>query len=286
MAGVRGICQFHLRRFSTLQLSSNRHVAILGPSASGYTGAHSNQPTKPSRSYVTWLKQKQLDNKLLRRISVPQILIQARSMFIQTQDTPNPNSLKFLPGVEVLESGTFDFPNPQSAHCSPLAKMLFRIDGVRGVFFAKDSVTVTKADDDSDWALLKPEIFAVIMDFFASGLPVLTDEKPAGDTVIDDDDDETVALIKELLDTRIRPTVQEDGGDIIYIGFQDGIVRLKMQGSCSSCPSSVVTLKHGVQNMLQFYIPEVEGVEQVVDEVEALSNEEFRKLEDQLSKKS
>lgn len=162
--------------------------------------------------------------------------------------------------------------------------MLFRLDGVKGVFFAKDSITISKADDDIEWAVLKPEIFAVIMDFFASGLPVLTDETPSGDTVIHDDDDDTVALIKELLDTRIRPTVQEDGGDVIYMGFEDGIVKLKMQGSCSSCPSSVVTLKHGVQNMLQFYIPEVQGVEQVVDEAEAMSNEEFRKLEDQLKK--
>ncbi|KAK3802474.1 hypothetical protein RRG08_033113 [Elysia crispata] len=210
----------------------------------------------------------------------------ARTMFIQTQDTPNPNSLKFMPGVEVLESGTYDFPNPQSAHCSPLAKMLFRIDGVKGVFFSKDAITITKADDDLEWAVMKPEIFAVIMDFFACGLPILTDEKPSGDTVINEDDDETVALIKELLDTRIRPTVQEDGGDIVYMGFEKGVVKLKMQGSCSSCPSSIVTLKSGVQNMLQFYIPEVLAVEQVVDEAEAISNEEFRKLEEQLNKKT
>ncbi|CAG5117666.1 unnamed protein product [Candidula unifasciata] len=209
-----------------------------------------------------------------------------RSMFIQTQETPNPNSLKFIPGVTVLESGTFDFPNPQSASCSPLAKMLFRIDGVKGVFFSKEAITVTKVDDDVDWAVLKPEIFAVIMDFFASGLPVLTNDKPLEDTTIHEDDDETVALIKELLDTRIRPTVQEDGGDIVYMGFEKGIVKLKMQGSCSSCPSSIVTLKNGVQNMLQFYIPEVKAVEQVIDEVEAISNEEFRKLEDKITEKS
>uniref|UniRef100_A0A0B7B820 NFU1 iron-sulfur cluster scaffold homolog, mitochondrial n=2 Tax=Arion vulgaris TaxID=1028688 RepID=A0A0B7B820_9EUPU len=161
--------------------------------------------------------------------------------------------------------------------------MLFRIDGVKGVFFSKDAITVTKVDDDVDWTLLKPEIFAVIMDFFASGLPVLTDIKQSADTVVHEDD-ETVALIKELLDTRIRPTVQEDGGDIVYMGFDKGVVKLKMQGSCSSCPSSIVTLKNGVQNMLQFYIPEVQSVEQVVDEIEAISNEEFRKLEDKLNK--
>ncbi|KAK7112707.1 NFU1 iron-sulfur cluster scaffold homolog, mitochondrial-like [Littorina saxatilis] len=219
-----------------------------------------------------------------RLLSGQPSMIQSRcTMFIQTMDTPNPNSLKFIPGdgVKVLEGGTFDFPNPQSAYCSPLAKMLFRIDGVKAVFFGQDFITATK-DDDTEWKVLKPEIYAVIMDFFASGLPVLTEEQPSGDTVIHPEDDETVALIKELLDTRIRPTVQEDGGDIVYMGFEEGIVKLKMQGSCSSCPSSIVTLKNGVQNMLQFYIPEVEGVEQVTDEVDDMTNEEFRKLEDKL----
>ncbi|KAL8624233.1 hypothetical protein ACOMHN_027539 [Nucella lapillus] len=230
-------------------------------------------------SHRSWQKQRLLTSQ-------PTALHQQqRCMFIQTMETPNPNSLKFIPGdgVRVLEGGTFDFPNPQSAHCSPLAKMLFRIDGVKGVFFGSDYITVTKADEDIEWKVLKPEIYAVIMDFFASGLPVLTDEQPSGDTVIHPDDDETVALIKELLDTRIRPTVQEDGGDIVYMGFQDGIVKLKMQGSCSSCPSSIVTLKSGVQNMLQFYIPEVAGVEQVTDEVDEISNVEFRKLEDKIN---
>ncbi|CAL1530457.1 unnamed protein product [Lymnaea stagnalis] len=224
---------------------------------------------------------------LLSRKIVPSHIKAVRQMFIQTQDTPNPNSLKFMPGVKVLESGTFDFPSPKSAQCSPLAKMLFRIEGVKGVFLSKDAVTITKADDDIDWNIIKPEIFAVIMDFFASGLPVLTDEKkPSGETVINEEDDETVALIKELLDTRIRPTVQEDGGDIVYMGFEKGVVKLKMQGSCSSCPSSIVTLKHGVQNMLQFYIPEVQAVEQVTDEVDAISEKEFQKVEEKLNKKT
>nr|CAD7448347.1 unnamed protein product [Timema bartmani] len=114
-----------------------------------------------------------------------------------------------------------------------------------------------KADEDVEWKLLKPEIFATIMDFFSSGLPILTEDSPPSDTGINENDDETVQMIKELLDTRIRPTVQEDGGDIVFISFDDGIVKLKMQGSCTGCPSSVVTLKNGVQNMLQFYIPEV-----------------------------
>merc|ERR1711894_295733 len=131
---------------------------------------------------------------------------------------------------------------------------------------------------------MKPEIYATIMDFFSSGLPIVHDDAvPSGDTEILEDDDDTVAMIKELLDTRIRPTVQEDGGDIVYMGFEEGIVRLKMQGSCTSCPSSTVTLKNGVQNMLQFYIPEVLGVEQIEDEVEELSEKEFEKFERNLN---
>jgi len=280
MAASTRLCK--LRRISQVQLSLSRDL---------FGGNHASNQVFASQSiskccHSSWTRRRQPSSCLLGKVNtMPSVLQQqARSMFIQTQDTPNPNSLKFLPGRDVLDMGTFDFPNPQSAYCSPLAKMLFRIDNVKGVFFAKDSITITKTDDEANWAIMKPEIFAVIMDFFASGLPVLTEEKPAGDTVIEDDDDETVALIKELLDTRIRPTVQEDGGDIIYMGFEDGIVNLKMQGSCSGCPSSTVTLKHGVQNMLQFYIPEVLGVEQVEDEVDAISNEEFRKLEDRLEK--
>lgn len=163
-----------------------------------------------------------------------------------------------------------DFPTPAAAFRSPLARQLFRIEGVKSVFFGPDFITVTKENEELDWNLLKPDIYATIMDFFASGLPLVTEETPpppgeAGS----EEDDEVVAMIKELLDTRIRPTVQEDGGDVIYRGFEDGIVRLKLQGSCTSCPSSIITLKSGIQNMLQFYIPEVEGVEQVMDDDES-----------------
>ncbi|GAB1291030.1 NFU1 iron-sulfur cluster scaffold homolog, mitochondrial [Apodemus speciosus] len=204
-----------------------------------------------------------------------------RFMFIQTQDTPNPNSLKFIPGKPVLETRTMDFPTAAAAFRSPLARQLFRIEGVKSVFFGPDFITVTKASIDQrttyksdteneelDWNLLKPDIYATIMDFFASGLPLVTEETPSGEAG-SEEDDEVVAMIKELLDTRIRPTVQEDGGDVIYRGFEDGIVRLKLQGSCTSCPSSIITLKSGIQNMLQFYIPEVEGVEQVMDDDES-----------------
>ncbi|XP_032841020.1 NFU1 iron-sulfur cluster scaffold homolog, mitochondrial isoform X2 [Tyto alba] len=196
-----------------------------------------------------------------------------RGMFIQTQDTPNPNSLKFIPGKEVLESRTMEFSTPAAAFCSPLARQLFKIEGVKSVFFGPDFITITKESEDLDWNLLKPDIYATIMDFYASGLPVVTDEAPRTDTAASEEDDEVVLMIKELLDTRIRPTVQEDGGDVIYKGFEDGIVQLKLQGSCTSCPSSIITLKNGIQNMLQFYIPEVEGVEQVVDDDDDMEKE-------------
>jgi len=207
-------------------------------------------------------------------------------MFIQIQDTPNPNSLKFLPGRDVLESGTMDFPSARSAQISPLARQLFGIRGVKSVFFGGDFITVTKLDEDAEWALIKPEIFGTIMDFFASGLPVIDENAalPEEGMPPGEEDNETVAMIKELLDTRIRPTVQEDGGDIIYVGFEDGTVKLKLQGSCTSCPSSIVTLKSGVQNMLQFYVPEVLNVEQVEDELDDINNEEFNKLENRLEK--
>lgn len=213
------------------------------------------------------------------------LVMPSRSMFIQTQDTPNPDSLKFLPGVEVLGKGnTMDFPSHSTAMGSPLAKLVFRIEGVQGVFFGADFITVTK-QEDAEWRIMKPEIFATVMDFFASGLPIVSEHKPNADTTINEDDDETVQMIKELLDTRIRPTVQEDGGDIIFISYDDGIVKLKMQGSCSSCPSSIVTLKNGVQNMLQFYIPEVVSVEQVKDEADKITEKEFEKFDKHIEAK-
>ncbi|XP_028270055.1 NFU1 iron-sulfur cluster scaffold homolog, mitochondrial [Parambassis ranga] len=199
----------------------------------------------------------------------PLWVVPGRTMFVQTQDTPNPNSLKFMPGRTVLDTGTMNFAGPRDAYCSPLARQLFRIDGVKSVFLGPDFITITKSDANMEWKVIKPDVFAAIMDFFTSGLPVVNeDSTPSADTAASDDDDEVVAMIKELLDTRIRPTVQEDGGDVVYRGFEDGIVKLKLQGSCTTCPSSVATLKNGIQNMLQFYVPEVESVEQVKDEDE------------------
>jgi len=209
-------------------------------------------------------------------------------MFIQTFDTPNPNSMKFVPGCDVLGTGTYDFPDWRNAHNSPLAKRLFGIQGVKAVFLGPDFLTVTRSSEEVEWKVLKPEIYEVIMDFFtADNQPVLIDAEPSPDTVIDDDDDEIVAMIKELLDTRIRPTVMEDGGDIIFKGFdsETGIVKLKLQGSCSNCPSATVTLKSGIENMIKFYIPEVNGVEEIEDEMDVVSKEQFEKLENMIRTK-
>ncbi|KAK1263740.1 hypothetical protein QJS04_geneDACA008638 [Acorus gramineus] len=193
---------------------------------------------------------------------------QKRSMFIQTQTTPNPSSLMFYPGKAVMDVGSADFPNARSAMNSPLAKSLYGIDGVTRVFFGSDFVTVTKSEETS-WDILKPEIFAAIMDFYSSGKPLFLDSQASAsmDTAIHEDDSEIVAMIKELLETRIRPAVQDDGGDIEYRGFdpETGIVKLRMQGACSGCPSSAVTLKSGIENMLMHYVPEVKSVEQEMD---------------------
>lgn len=193
--------------------------------------------------------------------------VQRRGMFIQVESTPNPQSLMFYPGKPVMEVGSSDFPNARAAMSSPLAKALFVVDGVERVFFGADFVTVTKSEEVS-WDVLKPEIFGAIMDFYSTKQPLFYDaQSQASDTAIHEDDDETVQMIKELLETRIRPAVQDDGGDIEYRGFdpESGIVSLKMQGACSGCPSSAVTLKSGIENMLMHYVPEVKGVQEVHD---------------------
>ncbi len=181
-------------------------------------------------------------------------------MFIQTEGTPNPSTLKFLPGRTVMARGTADYANAEAAQRSPLAAKLFGIEGVTRVFYGSDFITVGKGDG-VDWAVLKPQVLAAIMDHFTSQAPLLEDEGPA--EVSDEADSEVVAQIKELLDTRVRPAVANDGGDIIFRGFEDGIVYLHMQGSCSGCPSSTATLKHGIENMLRYYIPEVQSVRAV-----------------------
>lgn len=178
-----------------------------------------------------------------------------------------------------------DFPTPQSSLKSPLARQLFRIEGVKGVFLGPDFVTISKDDDEIPWNVIKPHVYATLIDFFSSNLPVVDENVKESSVGEEEEEDETVMMIKELLESRIRPTVQEDGGDIVYMGFEDGIVKLKLQGSCTSCPSSVVTLKSGVENMLQFYVPEVKGVEQVQDEVDEIAIKEFNELEKKLGEK-
>ncbi|TPX35723.1 hypothetical protein SmJEL517_g01998 [Synchytrium microbalum] len=207
-------------------------------------------------------------------------------MFIQTEPTPNAHSLKFKPGVPVLSdsSSTLEYTSGRDAKSSsPLAFKIFQIDGVKGVMLGRDFITISK-DEDTPWQLMKPDIYASIMDFFTSGRQVLEDGFVGGpsDTEILPEDSEVVAMIKELLDTRIRPTIQDDGGDVEYKGFDNGIVKLKLKGSCRTCDSSVVTLKNGIENMLMHYVPEVEGVEQVMDEVDAINDREFKKLEESL----
>jgi Fe-S cluster biogenesis protein NfuA len=183
-------------------------------------------------------------------------------MFIQTVPTPNPATLKFLPGREIMSSGTADFPSAEAAGRSPLAERLFQIDGVTGVFLGSDFVTVTKGED-RNWQVLKPAVLGVIMEHFTAGRPILIETAVAADAEQGEAESEIVSQIKELLDTRVRPAVAQDGGDIIFHGFQDGVVYLHMQGSCSGCPSSTATLKAGIENMLRHYLPEVVEVRAV-----------------------
>jgi Fe-S cluster biogenesis protein NfuA len=178
-------------------------------------------------------------------------------MFIQTEATPNPATLKFLPGRPVLGDGVLDIPDPSDAAKSPLAERLFALPGVTGVFLGSDFITVTKAD--GDWQHIKPAILGAIMEHFMSGAPVVADGAGAAvaDEFFEAKDADTVATIKELIETRVRPAVANDGGDITFRGFKDGIVYLDMKGSCAGCPSSTATLKHGIQNLLRHFVPDV-----------------------------
>ncbi len=188
-------------------------------------------------------------------------------MFIQTEATPNPATLKFLPGRDVLEGEPRDFRSVEAAAISPLATGLFAISGVTGVFLGSDFISVTK--DETNWAHIKPAILGVIMDHFLSGKPVIVESDaatPSFDEIeefYEEDDKEMVEVIKELLATRVRPAVAMDGGDIIFKGFKEGTVFLHMQGACSGCPSSTATLKSGIENLLRHFVPGVESVQQV-----------------------
>jgi len=185
-------------------------------------------------------------------------------MFIQTEATPNPATLKFLPGRAVLETGTLDLRDSEQAAQSPLAERLFNITGVSGVFFGSDFITVTKST--GEWQQLKPMILGAIMEHFMSGAPILAagaSEQGEGEEFFDAADAETVATIKDLIETRVRPAVANDGGDITFKGFKDGVVYLNMKGSCSGCPSSTATLQHGIQNLLRHFVPDVTEVRPV-----------------------
>ncbi|KRS13930.1 iron transporter [Roseovarius atlanticus] len=184
-------------------------------------------------------------------------------MFIQTESTPNPATLKFLPGQTVLETGTADFPSAEGADKSPLAARVFGVDGVTGVFLGNDFVTVTK-QDAVEWDHVKPAILGAIMEHFQSGQPVMTGEAAeSGHAASEGENSEVIDQIKQLLDTRVRPAVAQDGGDITFHGFERGVVYLHMQGACAGCPSSTITLKMGIENLLRHYIPEVTEVRPV-----------------------
>ena len=185
-------------------------------------------------------------------------------MFIQTEATPNPATLKFLPGRVVMPEGTFEAKTPGSGAASPLAQRLFAVPGVTGVFFGYDFITVTKAD--GEWQHLKPAILGAVMEHFMTGAPLFTEGNGADEDreeFFDPEDASTVETIKELLETRIRPAVAGDGGDITFRGFKDGIVYLAMKGACSGCPSSTATLKHGIQNLLRHFLPDVREVQAI-----------------------
>lgn len=185
-------------------------------------------------------------------------------MFIQTEQTPNPASLKFLPGCEVLGRGTAEFTDRSKASASPLAERLFTLDGVTGVFLGSDFITITKAES-ANWLTLKTLVMGALMEHFSAGLPVMTDEHlhTTSASSASDDDDDIVRQIKEILDTRVRPAVAADGGDIVFDSFEDGIVYLHMRGACAGCPSSTLTLKSGIENLLRHFIPEVTEVRAV-----------------------
>ncbi|HWW65049.1 MAG TPA: NifU family protein [Sphingomonadaceae bacterium] len=185
-------------------------------------------------------------------------------MFIETEPTPNPATLKFLPGEVVMPTGTRDFADYEEAAASPLAGALFSLGDVTGVFFGRDFVSVT-AGPGSDWVDLKPRVLAVLLDHFASGAPLFTGGSAAGIAVVEDiadnpEDADIVAQIKDLIETRVRPAVARDGGDIVYRGFDRGTVYLAMHGACSGCPSSSATLKQGIETLLKHYVPEVTEV--------------------------
>ncbi|EPY49377.1 NifU-like protein [Schizosaccharomyces cryophilus OY26] len=227
--------------------------------------------------------------RLLRRNAFPLAfqMPSSRSIWIRSEETPNENAIKFLPGLDILPPtiGTLEYIRSQEINNSPLAEKLFEIHGVKSIFFGKDFITVSK-DESQSWSQLKPDVFSTIMEYLSNGNPVLSGEPLNGptDTQILESDSQTVAMIKELLETSIRPSIQEDGGDVEFRGFDEktGTVSLKLRGACRSCSSSAVTLKSGIQQMLNHYIPEVQEVNQVLDPEEEIAISEFEKFESRI----
>ena len=203
-----------------------------------------------------------------------------RQLFIQIEGTPNENAIKFKPGQSVTDHSQ-DVPR-SNARVSPLAEFLYKIDGVHGVYFGPDFVSVTK-DIGSEWPVLKPQIFSTLTEFFESKQPLYRDITTLNkDTEILETDSETVKMIKTLIADRIRPYIQQDGGDINYVSFDDGVVKVELQGACKTCSSSVLTLKSGIESMMKHYVPEIKSVEQVLDETEEVAKTAFEELEKKL----
>lgn len=258
-------------------------------------GQHSHQPCYNKRAWTAITAASSAPGTREMRfkdIRHSRLQPQSRSMYIQTQATPNSDAVMFLPGREIMPGGvgSMDFPSLQTAASSPLARKILGVDGVRGVFFGAHFITITKGED-VEWTVLRPEIFEVLMDFFMDDKPIFMDgasEAWNSDTTITENDTEVVAMIKELLETRVKPAVAEDGGNILFRGFHEneGIVDLELQGACSSCSSSSVTLKSGVENMLRHYISEVKSVREVpgkhASPLERTNHEELSKVEQAL----
>lgn len=195
-----------------------------------------------------------------------------RNLFIQTVETPNEHALKFLPSMKILEENeTREFLSGREAACSPLAMKLFSVDGIKSIMYGSNFITIEKSDSDIHWSLLKPEIFSILTEYLTNGTPILVgDSAISSDMEINEDDDEIISMIKELIFTRIRPAIQDDGGDIEFVRFResDGTVFLRLKGACRSCDSSSVTLKNGIESMLKYYIEEVQAVAPVEDDIE------------------
>ncbi|KAI0982478.1 hypothetical protein GJ496_003945 [Pomphorhynchus laevis] len=226
---------------------------------------------------------------MLRQFAKHTSKICTRNLYVQTENTPNPNSVKFLPGKPVLTSGTIEFRDKSEAKKSNFVSRLFFVDGVKSVMLGSDFVTITK-QNEVDWALMRPEIFSIFMDFFAkhnseSIISEKQDKNDKNERNLSPENADIVRRITELLDNRIRPMIQRDGGDVQFIDFSNGVVSLEMKGACVGCPSSTVTLKHGIENMIKYYIPEVSEVNQVSNKVEKHADNEFEKFEFKLKQK-